>query len=105
MTERSVSIQQAYFLALASLPVLAVYAVVQTTVGLVIGPEYPNLKLVIEPYLLLLGLILHVQWRRVDLLFRCNEVARPGWIITADCASFMTTFWAVWTLAQAFFQL
>jgi hypothetical protein len=104
MTERPATWQETYFLAWFSLPVLIVYAIAQAAVGLVIAREQPELRLVIEPYLLLLGLILHVQWRRVSRHFFRSGVPRPLWIAAADCLSFVITFWALGILIQAFLQ-
>ena len=57
-----------------------------------------ELKLSLESYLLLLGLILHVQWRRVERLVWESGLGRPWWLMLADCLSFVTTFWACGTL-------
>jgi hypothetical protein len=102
--ERTASLHETYCLALFSLPVLLVYAAIQAGVGLVIAPANAELKLVIEPYLLLLGLILHVQWRRVGGAFLASGLRRPWWVIAADCLSFVITFWALGVLVQAFLQ-
>ncbi|MCS7017317.1 MAG: hypothetical protein NZM42_14530 [Gemmatales bacterium] len=53
-----------------------------------------ELKLTLETYLLLLGLILHVQWRRIERLVWEAGRARPWWLTVGDCLSFVTTFWA-----------
>ncbi len=98
------SLQQAYGLALVGLPLLLVYAAAQTSLSFVLGPDQHALKLVIEPHLLLLGLILHVQWRKVDRIYREVGLARPRWIAAADCASFVTTFWALAILGEAFMR-
>jgi hypothetical protein len=53
-----------------------------------------ELKLSLETYLLLLGLILHVQWRRVERLVWEAGLPCPWWLTSGDCLSFVTTFWA-----------
>jgi hypothetical protein len=95
---------QAYVLAFAGLPILLIYAVAQASLSLIVGPNNPNLKLVLEPNLLLLGLILHVQWRKVSHTFRAHGLARPAWVAGADCLSFIITFWALCALGEAFLQ-
>jgi hypothetical protein len=104
MTERSATLQQTYYLAAFSIPVLILYAAAQVSVALLVGPDNGSLKLVVEPYLLILGLILHVQWRRVGGVFRAEGLTRPVWVIAADCLSFIVTFWALSVLTLAFLQ-
>jgi hypothetical protein len=102
MSERSAPLQEAYTLAIFSWPVLIVYAVAQASLSFFLAPHHPALKLVLEPYLLLLGLILHVQWRKVDRTLREHDLARPWWVATADCLSFVITLWALSVLVEAF---
>jgi hypothetical protein len=99
-----VTMREAYTLAFVGLPILVLYALAQAGLSFLLGPHQPALKLVIEPYLLLLGLILHVQWRRVSAAFRDHQTPRPYWIAGADCASFVITFWAFGTLVDAFLR-
>ena len=102
--EADASLQQAYVLAFFSLPVLLVYAAAQSFLSFLLGPEHSDLKLVLEPNLLLLGLILHVQWRKVSNAFLAHDLRRPLWMAVADCLSFVITFWALWVLAEAFLR-
>jgi hypothetical protein len=104
MTERSATLQQTYYLAAFSVPILVFYAAAQTAVALLVAPANASLKLVLEPYLLILGLILHVQWRRVGGVFHSEGLPRPLWIVAADALSFVITFWALGVLATAFLQ-
>ena len=104
MNVRTASLRQAYTLAAVGVPMLVVYGMAQTFLGLVLIRSQPELKLVTEPYLLLLGLVLHVQWRKVSLTFQANSLRRPWWIALADCLSFVITFWALSVLAEAFFH-
>lgn len=103
MTERISSVREAYVLALTGWPMLALYALAQASLSFVVSVERPELKLVLEPYVLFFGLILHAQWRRVRSVFELLGLRRPRWIAVADCASFIITFWALSVLAQAFF--
>jgi hypothetical protein len=102
MTGRTISLREAYILAAVGWPMLIVYGVAQATLALAVAPQHPQLRLVIEPYLLLFGLVLHVQWRGVDRAFRQQELSRPWWMAAADCLSFVITFWAVAVLMSAF---
>jgi hypothetical protein len=102
--EQAVSLTEAYAIACFSLPVLLIYAAAQTGISFLLGPEHADLKLVLEPNLLLLGLILHVQWRRVGTIFLAHDLRRPVWISAADLASFVITFWACWVLVEAFLR-
>lgn len=99
--EQVAPLYEAYTLAVVGWPLLAVYALAQAGLSFVIAPQHPDLKLVFEPYLLMLGLILHVHWRRVDRIFRVHDLPRPVWIVMADCLSFVITFWALATLLEA----
>ena len=103
-SDEATSLQQAYVLAFFSLPVLLIYAAAQTGLSCFLGPQHSELKLVLEPNLLLLGLILHVQWRRVSNAFLAHDLPRPLWMAAADCLSFVITFWALWVLAEAFLR-
>jgi hypothetical protein len=94
-------LRDAYYLAAFSVPVLLVYAAAQAGISLFLGPDHADLKLVIEPNLLLLGLILHVQWRRVSTIFLAHDLPRPMWMTLGDLASFVITFWAGWVLVEA----
>lgn len=104
MSDERTAVRDAYIVAAVSLPILFIYAVAQTGVSVSVGPERPDLKLVIEPYLLLLGVILHVQWRRVTRTLAEQEVPRPLWIAGCDMTSFVITFWALASLAEAALQ-
>jgi len=101
-SERTISLRETYILATVGLPVLIIYTVAQAGVGLLFAARHPHLRLVLEPHLLLLGLILHVQWRRVALGFQLNGLPRPRWVAAADAVSFVTTFWALGGLVQGF---
>ncbi len=103
-TEHGGSLQQAYGLALVGLPLLLIYGAAQASLSFALAPHEHALKLVIEPHLLLIGLILHVQWRKVGSIFRDLGLTRPRWIAAADCASFVTTFWALTILGEAFLR-
>ena len=100
--EQETVLRQTYQLAWTSIPVLLVYAAAQVGVSIFVGPKQGQLKLVLEPYLLLLGLILHIQWRRVSRDFFDLGLRRPYWIAAADCLSFVITFWALSVLVHAF---
>jgi hypothetical protein len=102
--EEAAALQQAYIVAFFSLPVLLIYASAQTALSFMLGPQHTELKLVLEPNLLLLGLILHVQWRKVSNAFLAHGTPRPLWMAGADCLSFVITFWALWVLAEAFLR-
>jgi hypothetical protein len=104
MTDRSAAMQEAYWLAWFNVPVAAIYAAAQAAVSFMLAREHVNLKLVIEPHLLLLGVILHVHWRRVDRIHRELEISKPWWMSAADCLSFVVTFWALATLGEAFLR-
>lgn len=104
MTDRAASIQEACWLARFNVPVAVIYAAAQAAVSLMLGQEHVNLKLVIEPHLLLLGVILHVQWRRVDRIHRTLAIPKPWWMSAGDCLSFVVTFWALATLGEAFLR-
>jgi hypothetical protein len=97
-------LQRAYGVAVFSTLVLAIYVAAQVVLCVFVARHQPSLKLLVEPYLLLLGLILHVQWKRVARDFRAEEYPRPWWIAAADCASFVTTFWAFFVLMEAFLR-
>lgn len=98
------SVGHALGMAYFSVVVLVVYIGAQSGLTLLFGRDNPPLKLVVEPYLLALGLVLHVHWRKITVAFREHGLVRPRWIATADCLSFMTTFWALWSLVEAFLQ-
>jgi hypothetical protein len=102
MTDRTAGWQTPTFLAWFGLPVLFVYACAQGAISLFVGAQHQHLKLVIEPNLLLLGLILHVHWRHVGTLYAELGQDRPWWIGLADCVSFVITFWALWVLLEVF---
>lgn len=102
MTDPSTLLRQTYLLAAFSVPVVVVYAAAQTCIAVLVAPANAALRLVLEPYLLLLGLILHVQWRRVGGVFSSLGLNRPLWIVAADATSFVVTFWAVSVLVLAF---
>jgi hypothetical protein len=102
LTGSPVALREAYALAIFSGPVLLVYVTAQASLSFFLAPHHPALKLVLEPYLLLLGLILHVQWRHVSRTFQANDLPRPWWVLAADCLSFVTTFWALCVLVEAF---
>jgi hypothetical protein len=102
--EQTASVLEAYLLAFFSVPVLLVYAAAQAGISLFLGPEQTALKLVLEPNLLLMGLILHVQWRRVGSIFMSHGLRRPLWMAAGDLASFVITFWACWVLVEAFIR-
>ncbi len=104
MTERTLSLREGYILAAVGVPILLIYGVAQSMLALFIAPKQPELKLVVEPYLLLIGLILHVQWRRVARTFREHGLTRPAWVAAADCLSFVITFWAIGVLVEAFLK-
>jgi len=95
---------EAVVLAAAGWPILLIYAAAQTALCIFVFPDQPGLKLVVEPYLLLLGLILHVHWRRVTWLCEQVRALRRWWITLADCVSFVITFWAVAALAAGFVE-
>ena len=97
-------LQHAYGVAVFSTLVLTIYVAAQVVLCVFVARQQPSLKLMVEPYLLLLGLILHVQWKRVAREFRAEEYPRPFWIAGADCASFVTTFWAFFVLIEAFLR-
>jgi hypothetical protein len=99
-----VTMREAYTLAFVGLPILLLYALAQAGLSFLLGPHQPALKLVIEPYLLLLGLILQVLGGGVSAVFRDHQTPRPYWIAGADCASFVITFWAFGTLVDAFLR-
>jgi hypothetical protein len=103
-SEAATAVQQAYVLAFFSVPVLFIYAAAQAGLSFFLGAEHTQLKLVLEPNLLLLGLILHVQWRKVSNAFLAHDLQRPLWMAAGDCLSFVITFWALWALAEAFLQ-
>lgn len=98
------SLQEAHLMAYLNAGALLVYVGAQTSLSLLFGRDNAPLKLVLEPYLLLLGLILHVQWRSISRIFRDHAQPRPTWIAAGDCLSFVITFWALVTLTQAFIQ-
>jgi len=104
MTEQTSTFKQTYYLAAFSAPVVVLYALAQSAVALFVAPANAQLKLVLEPYLLILGLILHVQWRRVGMVYQAEGLPRPAWIIAADALSFVITFWAFGVLVLAFCQ-
>ncbi len=83
---------------------LVVYIGAQTSIALLFGRDQASLKLVLEPFLLLLGLVLHIQWRTIGGTFLEHGLRRPLWVAVGDCASFMVTFWALVVLADAFFH-
>jgi hypothetical protein len=93
---------EALVLTCAGWPLLVFYAAAQAGLSFVVVPHRPELKLVVEPYLLLLGLILHVHWRRVTHLCQRVDMPRPVCVAVADCLSFVITFWAMAALADAF---
>ena len=97
-------LREATTIACFSMPVLCIYGVAQSCIYCLLGPAQNGLKLVIEPYLLILGFILHVQWRRVAHIYRDHDLSRPTWMLMGDCLSFVITFWALWTLVQAFLR-
>jgi hypothetical protein len=97
-------LREALLIACFSLPTLLVYAVAQSCIYFLLGPNKNGLKLMLEPYLLILGFILHVQWRRVAHIHRYHGQPRPTWMLTGDCFSFVITFWALWTLVEAFLR-
>lgn len=101
---RRVSLQEAHLMACLNAGALLVYLAAQATLSLLFGRENAPLKLVLEPYLLMLGLVLHIQWRTISRTFREHEQPRPTWIAAGDCLSFVVTFWAVFTLTHAFIQ-
>lgn len=98
---RVLSLTEAYAMAYFSAIVLIFYAGAQTSLALMFGRANPPLKMFIEPYLLILGLILHVHWRKIDQSFRHHDLIRPRWMMVADCLSFIITFWAVWVILEA----
>ncbi|MER3414740.1 MAG: hypothetical protein C4297_00805 [Gemmataceae bacterium] len=89
------------YLAAAAWPVLLVYVSAQAGLGLLVAPRLPHLKLVFEPFLLLLGLILHVHWRRICVSLSEAGLKRPWYVALGDCLSFVTTFWALALLVEA----
>jgi hypothetical protein len=97
------ALREAFVISATSLPVLVIYSAAQAALGLGLAAHQHQhqLKLMVEPYLLLLGLILHVQWRRVARNYRGAGLPRPGWVAACDCVSFVTTFWAFWAFAEA----
>lgn len=97
-------LQEAFLIACMSMPTLAIYATAQSCVYFLLGRGQNELKLMIEPFLLILGFILHVQWRRVAHIHRDQDRPRPTWMLVGDCLSFVITFWALWTLAEAFLR-
>lgn len=98
------ALHHAYGVAIFSILILAVYVAAQLVLCVFVARHQPNLKLMVEPYLLLLGLILHVQWKKVAREFRMEDYPRPWWIAAADCLSFVTTFWAFFVLMEAFLR-
>jgi hypothetical protein len=96
------TLREAYVMAYFSAIVLVIYAIVQAGLVFVLAPDNPKLKLMVEPYLLLLGLVLHVQWRRVHRTLNEHGLTRPIWIATGDCMSFVITCTCTWMLFQAF---
>ena len=96
------TLAEAHLMAGICVPTLVVYAAAQTGISLTLGRDLPGLKLMLEPFLLLLGATLHVLWRRVTLTYYQHDLPRPAWMAACDCASFVTTFWALYTLAEAF---
>lgn len=90
---------EARVLGLVGWGVLIFYIAAQMLLSMALLHErWLELKLSLETYLLLIGLILHVQWRRVERLVWENGGARPWWLMLADCLSFVTTFWACGTI-------
>jgi hypothetical protein len=96
------ALREALLISCFSIPVLVIYASAQACIYFLLGPNKTALKLVIEPYMLILGFILHVQWRRVAHIYRDEALPRPTWMAAGDCFSFVITFWAIWTLVEAF---
>jgi hypothetical protein len=104
-TDRTSTLPEVHLMACIAVPALLVYAAAQTGLCVALGGrEHASLRLVVEPYLLLLGLILHVLWRRTDQTYRAYDQPRPRWMAAADCVSFVITFWALFTLLEAFLQ-
>src|SRR5262245_8142209 len=104
-TDRTSTLPEVQLMACIALPALLVYAAAQTGVCTALGgKQHAMMRLVVEPYLLMLGLILHLLWRRTDQTYRAHSLPRPGWMTAADCVSFVTTFWALFTLVEAFLQ-
>lgn len=101
---RVLSLPEAYAMAYFSTVVLVIYAAAQTSLAVVFGRTNPLLKIFMEPYLLILGLVLHVHWRKIDHTFRNHELRRPRWMAVADCLSFVITFWALWIICESFFS-
>lgn len=90
---------EAVVLGLVGWGVLIFYMVAQSLLAFALAQaRWLELKLSLETYLLLLGLILHIQWRRVDRLVWEAGLPRPWWLSLADCLSFVTTFWACSTV-------
>jgi len=104
MTDDRALLRQTNVVAAFSAPIVLLYATAQTCVAVFVAPANAALRLVLEPYLLLMGLILHVQWRHVSGVYRSLGLPRPTWILVADAVSFVITFWAVAILLGAFFH-
>ncbi len=83
---------------------LFVYVGLQSGLSLLFGGGNPQIKIMVEPFLLALGLLLHVHWRKVTQAFREYEQERPRWVAVCDALSFMISFWALTSLAEAFLQ-
>lgn len=90
---------EAVVLGIVGWGVLIFYMTAQVLLSVaLLNGRWLELKLSLETYLLLLGLILHIQWRRVERLVWEQGMARPWWLVLADCLSFVTTFWACGTI-------
>jgi hypothetical protein len=98
------TLHHAFGVAVFSILVLVVYVPAQVALCFFLAPNQHHMKLMIEPYLLLLGVILHIQWRRVGRTFLAEDYPRPIWIVAADCVSFVTTFTAFYILIEAFLR-
>jgi hypothetical protein len=98
------TLTEAYAMAYFSAMVLVIYLGLQSGLSLAFGRDNPPLKLLLEPFLLCLGLILHVHWVKVTKTFQEHALRRPRWISAADALSFMISFWAVWCIVEAFLQ-
>lgn len=100
----AMNLQEALLMGYFSAGLLVIYAGLQSALSIFFGGANPQVKMLIEPFMICIGLALHVQWRKVTLTIRDHDLERPRWVAVGDALSFMITFWAFCCLIEAFLQ-